>query len=54
MLAGALIASGRSPQDADRRAPGHWGHARCVGGTRPDVRSWLEDQASSRPSVEIP
>ena len=32
----------------------HWGHARCVGLIRPDVRSWLEEQARSHPTVEIP
>ena len=31
-----------------------WGHARCVGGTRPDVRSWLEELARGHPTVEIP
>ena len=30
-----------------------WGHARCVGGMRPDVRSWLEERAREHPDVEI-
>jgi hypothetical protein len=32
----------------------HWGHARCVGSMRPDVRSWLEERAREHPTVEIP
>jgi hypothetical protein len=31
-----------------------WGHVRCVGVVRPDVRSWLEERARSHPAVEIP
>jgi hypothetical protein len=31
-----------------------WGHARCVGGMRPDVRSWLEEQVREHPTVELP
>ena len=30
-----------------------WGHARCVGGMRADVRSWLEERAREHPDVEI-
>jgi hypothetical protein len=31
-----------------------WGHVRCVGVVRPDVRSWLEERARGHPAVEIP
>jgi hypothetical protein len=30
-----------------------WGHARCVGAVRPEVRSWLEERARGHPDVEI-
>jgi hypothetical protein len=33
---------------------GHWGHAQCIGGLRPDLRSWLEGQARSHPSAAVP
>lgn len=31
-----------------------WGHVRCIGVIRPEVRSWLERRARDHPAVEIP